>query len=91
MAKLTVRTIPAMTRPKLKLCCVARAAFSPADSSAHGTNPSSLKAVTFRRRVLGLGLVPSPVCVAYVRDRMKAPELTEGDAVCNSCSCCCRL
>jgi hypothetical protein len=37
--------------PRLKVCWAARAVFSPADSSVHGTWPSSLKGVTARRRV----------------------------------------
>lgn len=56
-----------MIMPKLKLCCVAREAFSPADSSFHGTNPSSLKAVTLRRRGPGAGAAPRLFCVAYNR------------------------
>lgn len=66
-------TTPTRIRPKLKLCCVALEAFSVADSSLHGTKPSSLKAVTLRRRAAGELLAPRPVCVAYVRDRSSGP------------------
>lgn len=60
---LTVRTMPPMIKLKLKLCCVALLAFSPADSSDHGTCPSSLNAVTFF--LLGpCGVVPRLVWVA---------------------------
>jgi hypothetical protein len=43
--------------PKLNVCCVALAAFSPELSSAHFTDPLSLTTVTcFRRGELDLGL-----------------------------------
>lgn len=70
---LTVSAMPTRTKPKLKLCCVALAAFSPAESSLHGTKPSSLNAVTLRRRAVGEELAPRPVCVAYDRDRRRGP------------------
>lgn len=63
---LTVSTRPTRTNPKLKLCCVARAAFSGAESSLHGTYPSSLNGVTLRR--FGpKGVDPWVFCVANDR------------------------
>lgn len=63
--KHTVRTTPTRMSPKLNVCCVARAVFSAADSSAHGTCPSSLNGVTAgRRRVLEGVVVPRLCCVA---------------------------
>lgn len=56
---------PSMMKLKLKVCCVVRAAFSPADKSPQGTLPSSLNGVTALR--FGRGeevVVPRPVCVA---------------------------
>lgn len=63
---LTVSTRPTRTKPKLKLCCVARAAFSGIESSAQGTYPSSLKGVT-PRRFGPRGVGPCVFCVAYDR------------------------
>jgi hypothetical protein len=63
--ELAVNTAPRIMKPKLKVCWVILAAFSPALSSPHGTLPSSLKAVT--AFLLGLGevpVVPKPVWVA---------------------------
>ena len=42
-------TIPTTTRPKLKVCWVAREIFPDPDSSLHGTEPLSLKGVTALR------------------------------------------
>lgn len=67
---LTVRIAPAMINPKLNVCWLVLATFSPFDSWPHGTCPVSLKGVTALFRVAGSGrpVVPSPVCVcvAYV-------------------------
>jgi hypothetical protein len=65
-----------MIMPKLKDCCVARAAFSVAESSFHGTNPSSLKAVTVRLRG-PVGVVPRLFCVAYDRAKVKGRDALE--------------
>lgn len=46
---LTVSTRPTRIMPKLKLCCVALAAFSPTESSVQGTYPLSLNGVTALR------------------------------------------
>lgn len=50
VATAPVRPIPSNTMPRLKDCCVVRAAFSPSDRSFHGTAPVSLTTVTDRRR-----------------------------------------
>jgi hypothetical protein len=67
-AKLTVRIAPSMMKLKLKVCCVALAAFSFPVKSPHGTLPSSLKGVTAfllgREEAFD---VPKPVSVAYNR------------------------
>lgn len=39
-------TAPARITPKLNVCCVVRATFSPFDNWPHGTLPSSLPTVT---------------------------------------------
>lgn len=64
-------TMPTRIMPKLKLCWVALAAFSPAERSFHGTNPSSLNGVTLRRRGPGAGVAPRLLCVAYWRERRR--------------------
>jgi hypothetical protein len=53
--------------PKLKLCWVARAAFSLTESSLQGTNPVSLNGVTDRLRDVGLELLFVLPWVAYGR------------------------
>lgn len=42
----TSPTAPARITPKLNVCCVVRATFSPVDNWPHGTLPSSLPIVT---------------------------------------------
>lgn len=95
-------TMPTRIRPKLKLCWVALEAFSPADSSFHGTNPSSLNAVTLRRRGPGEAVVPRLFCVAYCRERsrgriegeatrLKAGRRASTDAVAGFILAVCRL
>lgn len=71
---LTVSTRPTRTSPKLKLCCVARAAFSGIERSLHATYPSSLNGVTLR--LLGpSGVGPWVFCVAYDRAKAEARRL----------------
>lgn len=48
-----VAAMPTSTRPRLKVCCVVRAAFSPIERSRHGTRPVSFATVT--ERLLGVG------------------------------------
>lgn len=77
---LTVPTAPAVTRRRLKDCCVVRAAFSPVLSSDQLYLPSSV--VTVIALLLGRDEVdffppPTLLCVAY----FLATEVKDGEMV----------